>query len=763
MVDRIALLLYRWRWHCLVLAAILGTLAQIPASWLVLDRRIENMFSARDPLLPSHLKLKRIFSGNDIVLAVYEDPDLLRADQSGMNRLETIRKRLESVPGVMGVLSLDMPIGKDVVDEERPVGRKIQQLFQGYTHGADGKTVCVACMLAPANAGTATRDTTIRTLRRMMRELPDGLSPGIITGEPVMLHDAFLYIEEDGVRLVWFTTLLLGLVIFVLVRSWKWVLLPLLIVQLSLSLTNGLLGLIGVSQSMVSSMLTAVITVVGIGTVMHVIIRYREAVDCGLGPSQALVHTMRILSVPVFYACVTDAFGFGALMVAAVAPVRDFGFMMAIGSIMVLVSCALLIPALASLGERSPTGNAGLKDELLDGPLLWLVRMAEHHGGKAALATLGFSALCIAGVSRLENETDFTRNFRKSTEIVRSYEIVESRLGGAGVCEVILPAAEPLSWQYLAKVLKFEARLRREVVLEDGDGTKPGLTKVLSLADFIYRVAPSDLSKVRREKLRHSLIATGLNMMRKSIPQFYAALHAVDPDHPGDHWFRIMLRANERQPSHQKQEIIAQVRKIAAEDFPEAEVTGYFVLLTNLIDSLLRDQWRSFAVAIVSITIVMMLALWDIRLVLISLVPNVIPILIVNGMMGWCGFKMNMGAAMICAVSIGLSIDGSIHYLVAYQRARKVGMSVSQALHDVQKSVGKSMVYSTFALCVGFSALATSQFVPTVYFGVLVSLSMLCTLLGSLLWLPLLVKAFVRDDNKEGASPRLVAAVSSRS
>ncbi len=203
-----------------------------------------------------------------------------------------------------------------------------------------------------------------------------------------------------------------------------------------------------------------------------------------------------------------------------------------------------------------------------------------------------------------------------------------------------------------------------------------------------------------------------------------------------------MLRAKERQPAEQKLAIIDQINEVCQEMIPQSppRVTGYFVLLTNLVNGILKDQWRTFSVALLGIAITMWIALRSFRLALIALVPNAVPILVVNGLMGWLGLRVNMGAAMIAAVSVGLSIDSSIHYLMDYQRLRGRGASLNEALDTVQRSVGRALVFSTLALITGFSVLAISEFVPTCYFGVLISLSMLGGLIGNLLWLPLLIR-----------------------
>jgi predicted RND superfamily exporter protein len=129
----------------------------------------------------------------------------------------------------------------------------------------------------------------------------------------------------------------------------------------------------------------------------------------------------------------------------------------------------------------------------------------------------------------------------------------------------------------------------------------------------------------------------------------------------------------------------------------------------------------------------------------IALVPNALPILVVMGAMGWLGLKINMGAAMIAAVSLGLSVDSSIHYLTSFQRARRAGKSVHDSLTEVQQTVGRAVVFSTLALIVGFAVLTTSDFVPTIYFGTLVSLAMLGGLAGNLVILPVLLKLFIPE------------------
>ena len=223
-------------------------------------------------------------------------------------------------------------------------------------------------------------------------------------------------------------------------------------------------------------------------------------------------------------------------------------------------------------------------------------------------------------------------------------------------------------------------------------------------------------------------------------PEFVPSLY-----NPEAGRMRIVLRAYERRPAETKRAILERVEAVARETFPEAKVTGLYVLLTYLIESLLRDQLTSFALAGGAILAMMLVALRRVGLALVAVVPNVLPIVLLLGGMGLLGVPVNIGTAMIASVSIGLTIDSSIHYLSAYRAARRRGRSVAEALDETGRHVGVALVFATAALSAGFSVLAVSHFVPLIYFGVLVSLAMLGGLLGNLLLLPALVPWVDRD------------------
>jgi predicted RND superfamily exporter protein len=742
LVDR----LVQQRQRLLLLALLLAIAASWLAPRLKFDRSIEKMFPPDSPLLASYQKLKRTFGGNDIVLAVYRDPELFAVDGAGVRRVASVASRLKQIDGVKAVLSIDQPLPADLLVSDSSLARRTRELFRGYTHGADNETVSIVCMLFPEQETAAPRRQTIDQLRHIMQSLPDGLSSGWLTGEPILVVDGFRYVEQDGRRLGIWATLMLGGTIIICFRSLRWVVIPLAVVQLALVTTRAILVLAHFELSMVSSMLTAIVMVVGVATMVHVMVRYGELRHLGHSPLVSLRETLRQLLVPIMWACLTDAVGFLALAVSDVGPVRDFGVMMAMGSIMVLVSVVLLVPGLTVLGRFDLDPQPPWGEVQLAGRLRQLLSAISTRPYVVLGVAILVAFVALAGLGRLEIETDFTRNFRQDSDIAQAYRYVEDHLGGAGVCDIVIPAPDRLNWPFLRRVYLLGQRLFPEH--EDERTKLAAITKSFSVADALIELSPVKISN-RPRLIQQSLVLSGLTTMRNWMPEFYGALYGQDP-RDGRHYVRLMLRVHERQKAEEKLQLIEHLKVVSRQEFPEAEVTGYFVLLSHLIHSVLRDQWVSFAVAVAGIGLLMTIAFRDLRLALIALVPNAFPVLIVLGAMGWTSafvwpdLKINMGTAMIAAVSMGLSIDSSIHYIMGFQQLRMEGVSFDEALQRIQQRVGKALVLATLALAVGFTVLATSRFVPTLYFGVLVTLAMLGGLIGNLIGLPLLIQLCYR-------------------
>lgn len=746
--GRLVIWLVDYRWPLMSLALLAVALAWRPAQSLSFDRSVENMFAPEDPILAPYHKLQRTFGGNEVALAVYDDPNLLTPE--GMARLQRLTTALKQIDGVGTVFSLTQnPLDKLPAMIATPARREaFMKLCEGYTISEDRKTAAVVCVLKPERECKIERSETVDLMRAAIEELTPG---GQLTGEPVMVVDGFRYLEEDGRRLGIASTILLSLTIIFCFRSLRWVIVPMAIVYSTLIFTEGLLVTSGIRLSMVSSMLWAIVAVIGIATVVHVVISFRELRASGHTPRSAMIAAGAMLAAPVFWACMTDTSGFGSLITSRVGPVHDFGIMMSVAAVVSLTFIATLLPGLSLLGHLDADPKHAWGEKQLTLGLHGLSSLLEHRPKLLAFLVVLVTGPPLLGNLFLEVESDFTKNFLPSSPIVHAYNFVETRLGGAGVWDIIIPMPEGSDPDFVDKVRKFEQRLLAEVRVTPapGETSPPGLTKVMSVVDALDAMFPN--SKFNANQLETVLapLKTEENM------PIVRLLHGRDPEDGNRQFLRIMLRSRERQGSEHKEELIAQVTRISNEEFPGSQTTGFFVLLSRLIESMLGDQWLTFILSTSGIFLMMLIAFRSIPIALITLIPNALPIMVVMGLLGWAGLKMNMGAAMIAAVSMGLAVDSSAHYITAFRMFRADGQSVDQAMRSVHQSVGRAVVFSTLALIVGFTALCLSEFVPTIYFGVLVSMTMIGGMAGNLVVLPLLLKmvlAFERPKPPKAAS-----------
>ena len=752
--DRVASWLVRHRTPLACLAVVVTILSVAESRRLEFVRSIDTMFDRADPALVPYRRMIRAFGSSEVVLAAYDDPELFST--AGIERLRTLTDTLAALPGIASATSLaDTPLGNRIIEiETSPAARRLVELLEGYAVGTDHRTAAVVCVLkspAVASRDTSTqaaprpeadfRADAIDRLRAAMADLP----AGTVAGEPVMLRDGFAMLKRDGNLLGTASAVLAGAVLLASFRSLRWLVVPLAVVLLALWSTRGVLAVIGLKLTMVSTMLSAMVTVVAIATTVHVIVEFRRQREEGLPPAAALERTISILFWPVVGSIATDVIGFGSLIASRVGPVHDFGIMTSVGAVMVLVATALVVPFLALWGRFDTDPQRAWGEGVLELGLDGLVRRIVRHPGPILLGSTLLVAAAVAGMRWLEVETDFTRNFRRSSPVVASYDMIETRLGGAGVWDVLLPAGEAIDGKVLGDMARLEQRLRTEVTIPDRDGRAvPALTKVMSLADVMAAVSPISLERLQSTQLGSWLVTNAIDMIQKQVPQLSRTFIGRDPE-DGSTWLRVMLRAHERQPAAQKRAIIEQVNRIVAEEFPAragrpaGAVTGFFVLLSQLVDRMLSDQWLTFLLAAAGIFLLLAVSFRSLLVATVALVPNALPIFVVLGLLGWAGERINMGTAMIAAVSMGLSVDSSIHYLAAFRRRLAAGQPIAAALETAHQTAGRAMIFSTLALVIGFLALTTSGFIPTVSFGALSCLTLTGGLLGNLVVLPVLL------------------------
>jgi len=738
--------LVRHRLIFMFLGVAIGLISVERSRHLEYSQSIDAMFDRSDSALPPFRRLGRTFGASSVVLAVYDEPDLFQP--SGFARLDELTQRLSHISDVHTATSLaTTPLGAGIIHTDtNPTAENLVKLMEGYAVGSDRKTAAVICVLREKKEDRTIQHgrigKTIDAIRSIIEEYPGGT----IAGEPVMLRDGFAMLRRDGNVLGITAGILASAVLLILFHSVRWLFAPLAVVLLALWSTRGLLAMAGQKLTMVSTMLSAMVTVVAIATTVHIIVEFRRRLENGEVPQQALTNTIQTLFWPIIAAIITDIIGFGSLIASDVGPVHDFGIMTALGAGMVLVSVGLLVPWFALVGNKRVAHSSTWGQKHLDNQLNHIVSRITQHPKPILSISLGFIIFTGIGLFQLRVETDFTKNFRPESPIVKSYDTIESQLGGAGVWDILIPVKQPIDAQTLARVGELEKRLRSK---STPNKTTQGLTKVLSIVDILDAISPIPLADLQNSSTGHMIVGTAVAFFQQQMPQLATSLIGTDPL-DNSTWLRVMLRAREKQPASLKRSLIDRVQKTVTEMFPPTkttptgEVTGFFVLLAQLVERMLEDQWLTFLIAAIGIFIFLSFGFQSVVIGGIALIPNILPIIFILGVLGWTGEPINMGTAMIAAVSLGLSVDSSIHYTTAFRRQLSQHGSITEALQSAHQTAGRAMIFSTLALVVGFLALTTSEFIPTVSFGRLSCLTLLGGLVGNLLVLPVLLSLAAR-------------------
>ena len=762
----------RWRWAWFSLSMVILVVAWPASQRLSFDRSLPRMFAAEDPTRKDFERLQSKFGVSDLIVFAYRDEKLWAKDGSGLERLQRIRERIEATPGVavaMDLSKIDQMLGQldqpfavfgklfggnkthVLLDDRNAIANAFKTIFEGQTHSRDGALVAIACLLKPADQSPVTTKETLSQLRVLADSLSSqAAQKGMLVGQPVMVEEGFDEIEQDGRRLSLVSTLCLSLLILVGFRSLRWAIISIAVVQWSLIVTRGLLSWLAWDLTMVSSMLASIVTVIGVATTMHWMLGYQQAMKSGSAPEEALRRSMVSLRRPIAWACITDAIGFASLSFAKVGPVQDYGWMMAIASLVVLIGIFVLVPAIAlmPLASKRLEKRVGLSFELSPIPgdeslrrcLLWILRQVTLSHRAVAIVAILVGGIAVWGSLRLTVETDFIKNFRSDAPLVVAYRAVEAELGGAGVWDVVVPAPKILTQGYLDQVAALEASLMSLEV----PGSEPlRLTKVMSFAD-------ADSAARLSPNLGSFSIEARLLGMKQVMGSFVSTL--ITDFKNDSRYLRIMLRSREQAEAAQKEQLISEVRRTVDKAVQSdqwgtgsnrtATVSGYYVLLSQLVSSVVADQWRCFAVATIGIWIAMSIALRSPWLAMLAILPNALPSLCILGWMGWTGTRVNLGAAMIAAVSMGLSVDSSLHYLIRFQRERAAGLNLMESMKVAQSEIGMAILLSTVALVLGFGSLSTSHFLPTIVFGTTASISMVGGLACNLVVLPALLCVF---------------------
>lgn len=569
-------------------------------------------------------------------------------------------------------------------------------------------------------------------------------------GVPMIAKDMIAFVRSDLVVFGSGVFAFLVIALSVIFRDPRWVALPLLSCVYAGLIVIGMLGLIGWKVTVVSSNFLSLMLIMTISMNIHLAVRYRQLLRERSEESQVdlVSATLRKMVWPCLYTALTTIIGFSSLVFSDIKPVQDFGWMMSVGLGVAFATSFTIFPAALVLMGK-PTNEHPVAPEFRFSSRIAL--FAERHG-TAVFVVAGLAIVASGvGISRLEVENSFIDYFSEDTEIYRGMKLIDERLGGTTPLDILLhmntadaieesdDLDEDEDWfgettgpEYWFTPLRIE-RVKRVHDYLDG---LPEVGKVLSLASIVRLIEARNGGE--------ELDSLELGVLYRKIP---AGLRSamVDPffDHERDE-ARIQLRILDSREGLRRAALLERIEDdlhghlgLGPDD---VSVAGTLVLYNNVLQSLYRSQISSLAAVLAGVGLMFLILFRSLRLSLVGIVPNVLAAGLVLGLMGLAGIPLDIMTITIAAITIGIAVDNSIHYIYRFREEYPKNLDYTKTLHLCHSSIGRAVFYTSTTIVFGFSILALSNFLPMIYFGVLTGLALLIALLAALTLLPKLIQ-----------------------
>jgi predicted RND superfamily exporter protein len=615
-----------------------------------------------------------------------------------------------------------------------------------------------------------TRHRDIAAIRAVMARYR-GEGELFLGGISMITDDLISFIKNDLKIFGLGVLLLLIIILGIIFRNKRWVILPILCCASSAIVMMGLLGMFGWRVTVISSNFISLQLIVTMAITIHLIVRYRYLLvnNPAAEQRQLIRDTVRQMMTPCLFTTLTTIAGFGSLLFCNILPVKTFGWMMIAGISVSLILTFLLFPAgLMLLDKKTIRAPRKSRYSLTS----FLAGFTEAHGTAILAAGGVIIILSVVGITRLTVENSFIDYFKDTTEIYQGMKVIDQKLGGTTPLDVIIQLGEPGNPKSAApskaaeikadddadfdKFDEFNEFDKFDEFEEKADADKywftsgkmalvtrihdyldslPATGKVLSLATML-KIA---------EKLNHGkpLDNFQLALLYSELPEKFRDMVLNPYVSIPNNQLRFSIRVKDSEKSLKRDLLLEKIRADLQNRLglkgPQIHLTGLLVLYNNMLQSLFESQILTLVIVVLALTGMFWILFRSLRVALIALVPNLLAVGAVLGFMGWMNIPLDMMTITIAAISMGIAVDNAIHYIYRFKKEFANKRDYIATLHLCHGSIGKAMYYTSVTIIIGFSILVLSNFLPSIYFGLLTGLAMLIALFASLTLLPQLL------------------------
>ena len=588
----------------------------------------------------------------------------------------------------------------------------------------------------------------------------DDIGKIYLGGIPMIADDMMTFIKSDIVVFG------LGVLLFIIATLWFvfrkliWIIVPISSCLFSVVIMMGLLGILGWKVTVISSNFIALMLILTMAMNIHMSTRFLQ-----LRKDFPKKNNFEIISLttnkmfwPIIYTVFTTVFAFLSLIFSGIKPIIDFGWMMTFGLITSFIITFTLLPTLLNF---APSKNISLKKEQ-DSKITAFLGSVSLNNKNTIFGITGLVIiLSMIGISKLEVENSFINYFNKDTEIYKGMKLIDEELGGTTPLEVILkfPKKEEFKEE---KVSTEDDEFDDWADEEDSNDekywfTKDKIDKIASVHNYL-----DSLPQIGKVLSFSSIIdvATQLNNNKPLGTLEMGVLYSKIPDSIKteiidpylsieDNEARISLRVIDSQENLRRNDLINKIKfdlknKIGLDE-SEFKLAGVLILFNNLLQSLFKSQILTLGLVMVGIFSMFIILFRNIKLSLIGVVPNFIAAFFILGIIGLLGIPLDMMTITIAAITIGIAVDNSIHYIYRFKEEFSKIKDYNKTLKVCHSTVGVAILNTSITIVFGFSILVLSKFIPTIYFGMFTGLAMLLAMISVLTLLPsliLIVKPF---------------------
>ena len=573
-------------------------------------------------------------------------------------------------------------------------------------------------------------------------------------GANMIADDMIGFIKSDLLVYGLSVLALLSFSLWLFFRQVRWIILPMFICAVSAIFTTGIFGMFGWEVTVISSNYIALQLIITISTVIHLVVSYREfyARHPKYSQNQLIYLTLRDKFSPSFWAIFTTVIGFSSLMSADIKPVIMLGIMMSAGISVSLVLAFLLFGSV----------NANLKKLAPVRTFENSFKFTKYCANLALNSRKIIYAVCVLvvcfgvyGISKIKVENSFIGYFKESTQIRQGMQIIDTKLGGTIPVDVIVKFKESEPKQEKSDEKddfesEFENDAKSAKYWFNSYHTRVAekIHDYLKEQNFVGNVSSlTTLIKAIKELNNGISDDFLLAAMYEKLPLEYKKILLSPYVSVENDELRFSLRIVDSDPKLRRNLFLKELREglleLTKNDNVSIEVVGMMVLYNNMLQNLLSSQVDTFGLTVAILFVIFCFVFRSIKLATIAIVSNLIPLCTLFGVMGFFGIPLDVMSITIAAISIGIGVDDIIHYIHRFKE-ELLTKDVFESIKAAHASIGYAMYYTSFTIFLGFSVMITSNFIPTIYFGLLTDLVMVFMLLGALIILPSLIASFVK-------------------